>query len=172
MSSLPAPVRHSYHRCHNQKFLEKYRLRYPVADEDGQFGPTIIAPAPPSAFSRNPCGKICERRWIQQWHTHQNYLWNPHARWGDSPGRLICPWQKPWKRFSNICPRSWTAKKFARHAGIDRNVQTVSSISKPEFTMKMNEGLLAWYFIKKEALNEKLSYFWNVNHCIIFRFYF
>jgi len=89
-----------------------------------------------------------------------------NARCEGFPGRSACRWRKPCKRFSNICLRSWTIKRFAGRAGIGRNVQTVSSISKPGFMMKLNEGLLAWYFIKKEVLNEKSSYFWNVNHCI------
>ena len=76
----------------------------------------------------------------KEWHIHRNYLWNPHAHWGDSPGRLICPWPKPWKKSLNTCQKSWTAKKFARHAGTDRNVQTVSSISKPKFIMKLKNG--------------------------------
>jgi len=33
-----------------------------VGGEGGHFATTIIAPTHPSDFSKNPCGRTCERR--------------------------------------------------------------------------------------------------------------
>ena len=64
---------------------------------------------------------------------------------------LDMPMTKAMEKVFEYLPEILDCQKFAGHAGIDRNVQTVNSIPKPGFMMKLNEVLLAQYFIIKEV---------------------
>ena len=59
---------------------------------------------------------------------------------------LDMPMTKAMEKVFEYLPEILDREKFVRSAGIKRNVQNVSSISKPEFTRKMNEGLITKHF--------------------------